>query len=140
MRGLEDSSLAPVCTVSVADDRSYIVLKYVGMINRELAAKFNLRAHALGHELGINHYLVDVTEARNTESTVGNYEFAYDDMHAAPFDRHAVVATVVSPDDHSHDFVEIVCRNAGLNVTHFRDRAAALEHLARQRGALRNEA
>ncbi len=44
-------------------------------------------------------------------------------------DKYAHVAVLVSPDDHSHDFVEVVARNSGLNVTLFRDLAAAIKHL-----------
>ena len=70
--------------------------------------------------------MVDVTEARNTETTIGNYKFAYSDMrHAEGIDKQARVATLVSPHNHSHDFVETVVRNAGLNVKHFTDREQA---------------
>lgn len=39
------------------------------------------------------------------------------------------VALLVSPDDHSHDFIETVARNAGLNVTIFTDLQAAKAYL-----------
>jgi hypothetical protein len=41
-----------------------------------------------------------------------------------------MVALLVDPEDHSHDFVETVGRNAGLNVTLFRDRDAAKQYLS----------
>jgi hypothetical protein len=36
-------------------------------------------------------------------------------------DKYARIATLVNPDDHSHDFIETVARNAGLNVKIFTD-------------------
>jgi hypothetical protein len=117
-------------TNTVSADGKYIIQKVVGDINSGLALKYNHESHALGHELGINRYLVDLTESHNVESVLGNYEFAYDKMPAsAGVDLDAVVALVVEPDDHSHDFVETVARNAGLNVTLFRDRDVAIQHL-----------
>ena len=41
----------------------------------------------------------------------------------------ARVALLVSPGDHSHDFVETAARNAYLDVTLFRDKDAAVRHL-----------
>ena len=92
--------------------------------------KQNLEAHTLGDELGISRYLVDATEAVNVDSTLENYSFAYTDMQTPTgINKTAVVALLVSPDDHSHDFIETVSRNAGLNVTIFRDRELAIHHL-----------
>jgi hypothetical protein len=116
-------------TLSVSPDGAYIVLKVVGNITRQSALAQNLEAHALGRELGIDKYLVDATEARNVDSPVDDYEFAQDDMKGPGLSRTARVAILVDPGDRSHDFVETVTRNAGLDVTIFRDRAAAESHL-----------
>ena len=92
--------------------------------------KQNLETHALGDELGISRYLVEATEAVNVDSTLENYSFAYTDMQTPTgINKAAIVALLVSPDDHSHDFIETVSRNAGLNVTIFRDRELAIHHL-----------
>ncbi len=80
--------------------------------------------------MGINRYLVDVTQAKNTDSVQDSYEFAYNDMKTAEgIDQYARVATLVSADDHSHDFIETVSRNAGLNVRIFTDPEKAKKHL-----------
>ena len=61
-------------------------------------------------------------EARNTDSIVENYDFAYKDMSETEnIDRLARVAILSSPGDHSHDFIETVTRNSGLNVKLFND-------------------
>lgn len=95
-----------------------------------MALQQNRAAHAQGRELGINRYFVDMTEARNAERVVGNYEFAHEDMRRdQSIEKDVRVAILVSPEDHSHDFVETALRNAGHNVTLFRDRELALRHL-----------
>jgi len=117
-------------TISLSDDESYIILKILGKQTAELAMKQNLEAHAFGDELGIGRYLVDATEAVNVDSTLENYSFAYTDMQTPTgINKAAIVALLVSPNDHSHDFIETVSRNVGLNVTIFRDRELAIHHL-----------
>ena len=117
-------------TITLSDDGEYIVLKVTGFISRESAMRQNLEAHALGRRLQIDRYLVDLREARNVESPAEAYDFAYKDMQLAEgIDLNAIVATLVSPDDHSHDFIETVSRNAGLNVTLFTDLDLAKQHL-----------
>jgi hypothetical protein len=98
-------------------------------LTRESALTNNIEAHALGRQLGINRYLSDLTDCRNVESPVEDYTFATADMDIEAIDHLARVALLVAPDDHSHDFIETVFRNAGLNVTIFRSREAAEEFL-----------
>jgi len=113
-----------------AEDDAYITLVVKGEINRKIAMQQNLQAHALGRRLGINRYLVDMTEARNTDTTLDQYQFAYKDMHETPgIDVKARVAVVVAQGDHSHDFIETVARNSGLNVKMFTERVAAMAFL-----------
>ena len=119
-------------SISLSSDGRYILLKVKGDITRELAMKFNIESHAIGRDHGINKYLVDMTESRNVDSVTDNYDFAYKDMRETPeVDRSARVALLVSPNDHSHDFVETVAKNTGLDVTIFRDRTQAVSHLLR---------
>ena len=117
-------------SIAPSGDRRYIILRVVGDYTRERAMTNTIEAHAMGRELGIQRYLVDMTESRNAESVLANYDFARKEIWDAPeIDKTALVAVLVSPDDHSHDFVETVARNAGLRVTIFRDRARAERHL-----------
>lgn len=118
------------CTISPSEDGHYIVLTVRGDLTADSAMRQNLEAHALGEKLGIARFLVDATESRNVESVTRNYRFAYEDMKLPPgINRNARVAMVVSPEDHSHDFIETVSRNAGFDVTLFRDREQAIRHL-----------
>jgi hypothetical protein len=117
-------------TISPSDDNSYIIVKVKGTITRQTAMQQNLEAHALGRRLQISRYLVDVTEARNTDSVIQNYEFAYTDMKNTPgIDRSARVAVLVSPGDHSHDFVVTAAKNSGLVVEIFTELDLAKQYL-----------
>jgi len=116
--------------ITPSDDAKYVTLTAIGEINRNIAIQANLEAHALGKKMGVNRYLIDVTEARNTDSTVDSYDFAYNDMRKLEgIDQFARVAVLNSPGDSSHDFIVTVCRNAGLNVTQFTDPKQAKEFL-----------
>jgi hypothetical protein len=117
-------------SIDPSEDGDYIVLKEEGDYTREIAMDHSLDAHALGAELGIRCYLVDVTEARNVESTLTNYRIANRDIKDnREIDQGACVAVLVDPDDDSHDFYETLAKNAGIDLTVFRDREAAIEHL-----------
>ena len=73
---------------------------------------------------------MDLTEAKHVDTVTNTYKFAYEDMQFLPgINKNVRVAVLVSPDDHSHDFVETVARNAGQNVTLFREREAAIQYL-----------
>lgn len=117
-------------TITPSDDGKYIFLKITANIDRQLAMQYILESHKMGQELGIDRYLMDATESRNVESSIQNYEFAYKDMHNTPaIDKSARVAALVSPGDHSHDFIETVTKNSGLDLTLFTDREEAIRHL-----------
>ena len=98
-------------------------------MTRESAMEQIIKAHSLGKKLGINKFLVDMTESRNTESVIDNYKFAYEDMTTSDIDPSARVATVISPDDNSHDFVVTAMMNAGLNIALFNDIESAKKFL-----------
>ncbi len=112
--------------INLSGDGKYIILTIKGEINRKIAMPQNLEAHELGRNLGISRYLVDVTEARNTDSILDQHDFAYKDMQENKgIDRSARVAALISPSDHSHDFIETVAKNSGFNLRLFNDRKKA---------------
>jgi hypothetical protein len=117
-------------TITPSTDGKFIILKVKGNITRQTMMPANLDAHRLGRQLKVSRYLVDATEARNAESALGNFEFAYSEMLMTEgIDKFAQVAILVSPNDHSHDFTELVFKNAGLNATIFTDRGQATQFL-----------
>ena len=123
-------------TINSSVDGHYIIHTIKGEINRKTAIQQILAAQSLGRKLGINRYLVDVTEARNTDSTINIYDLAYNDLRKIKgIDRLAHIALLVSPGDRSHNFYETVARNTGLNVKVFNDLELAKLFLTNQRDA-----
>lgn len=117
-------------TIDVKPEEGYVLLVVRGHITRKSALRQNREAHAIGRGYGITRYLVDLRDARNTDTVPDQYDFAYSDMRTdGDIDRKARVAMVAAPEDHSHDFVELVARNAGLSVRLFRDMAPARAYL-----------
>ncbi len=117
-------------TIKVSDDAAYVILEITGEITSHNIMGMIIEAHALGGARGISRYLVDATHARNTSTITENYSFAYEDVGAVPgIDPNARVAMLVSPEDHSHDFIETVTLNSGYNTRLFRDRDAAVHFL-----------
>ncbi len=115
-------------TIHVADDRSYITLKFTGPAGRP-GFEGVLAAHAKGREIGVRRYLVDLTEATNSDSAIQDYEMAYTDFPTHGIDRFAKVVGLVSPGDHSHDFLATVFQNAGFRIDLFDDREKAVSAL-----------
>lgn len=116
-------------TIKPSDNGKYIILKFTGDLTNKLALAGTLESHALGNKLGIRRYLVDVTESRNVESTTANYSHGYHGLKTEGIDMTARVAAVVNKDDSSHNFFETVAKNAGHNITLFKDLDSAIRHL-----------
>ncbi len=113
-----------------SDDGKYIILEIRGDITSKEIVERIQEAHKLGDEMKITRHLMDLTEARNIDSVTKIYKFAYTEIRRSPdVNLNARVAVLVDPDDHSHDFSETVIKNAGQNVTFFRDRDSAIRHL-----------
>ncbi len=116
--------------IYVSDDSSYVILEQSGKITRKHQLQCNIEAHKVGKERKIRKYFVDLIHARNVDSNIENYQFTYEDIRGAnEIDRTAVVALLVDPNDHSHDFFETLAQNSGLNVTVFREKGKAIEFL-----------
>jgi hypothetical protein len=125
--------MSTTCKNTVSPDGKYIIQKIVGEIDARVAYELNHELVEMGRRHNINRYLTDLTECRNVDSVVDNYNYAYLDLPSDPvIDPSARIALLVSPEDHSHDFVELTCRNAGFNVILFRDRDEAIQHLVRE--------
>jgi hypothetical protein len=116
-------------SITASVDKKYITVKVIGNISRQLAIQYNLEAHTLGKELGIDHFLLDFTECKNTDTVLRNYKYVYDDMKDPGINQAARTAMLVSPNDHSHDFIEALFSDTGADVTIFRDPELALWHL-----------
>ena len=64
-------------TVAPSADGKYLVCRVSGLLNQELGKAFAVELERMGRELGISRYLIDVRDAVNTLTPLGNYEYAY---------------------------------------------------------------
>lgn len=120
-------------TIKVSDTGDYILITVNGDVDSKTAMEYTTASHKLGNELGIMKFLVDLRNSRNVQMIGENYHFVNQDLSKSPeVDRRAKVACLVSPEDHSHDFIETVLRNSGYNLTLFRDMEEALNHLRKE--------
>jgi hypothetical protein len=121
-------------TISPAKDGDHIQIVLHDVMNRQTGIKVVQDSHALGDLLGIDKFLMDLTNAVNDDSTIDQFNFAHVDMPTTDgLNQYAKVAVLVNPDDHSHDFMETVLRNAGVNIRLFHDREEALAFLSFER-------
>lgn len=113
-------------TITVSPDRAFLVVTVTGSLEAEEGLRFVAESRARAAELGVNRVLLDVTGAVNTDATENSYDFAYRNVPLKSGPRGLLrVAALALPDDHSHDFIVVASRNAGLDITLFRNRAAA---------------
>ena len=114
----------------VSDDSTYIVQEVSGEITRQSQVPATIELHEMGKRLGINKFLVDMTNSKNVDTVAENYDFAYVDLRTSPsVSRGVTIAVVTSSDDHSHDFVEVVLSNSGRDARFFKDRNEAIAYL-----------
>ncbi|MFO7585948.1 MAG: hypothetical protein R6W69_14565 [Anaerolineales bacterium] len=118
--------------ISISEDGKYVLLKANGIISRLHVIQYFIEAHTFGNQNGLDRYLVDFTDCRNTDTVLRNYLLAYQDMKDSRINQEARTALLVSPYDRSHDFLETLLRNAGNDVTLFHDRELAIWHLLKE--------
>ncbi|MBN2738399.1 MAG: hypothetical protein JXR70_15560 [Spirochaetales bacterium] len=117
-------------TISISDDKKYIILKNTGKITSENVKQRIIEAHQVGEKYNLHCYLMDLVEANNTDTIVNNYDFAYKDMKENKgINMFACVAFLVAENDHSHDFIETVLINAGYDIKLFRSKEKAIQYL-----------
>ena len=116
--------------LNVSDDQKYIIMTATGELTNEIADQQMADLYKLANEMGIKNFLIDLVNCRFVGSTIEQYEYASSEVPESGFvNRGDKFAFLVHPDDHSHDFVETVSRNSGFDVTLFRDREKAINHL-----------
>lgn len=117
-------------TITPSDKGDYIITEVHGDMDRELGLRLAHESQALGDQLGIHKFLIDVTDSINVDSVLDQYRFANVDLtESEELDHYSKIAVLVSPEDHSHDFIETVVRNIGINFKLFRNRQEALSFL-----------
>lgn len=116
-------------SIAPSDDGKYIILKVIGQFGRQQALACHLEAHKMGREMGIDRFLLDFYDGRNTDTIMRNYTFVSQDMRHPGINRDARIAILVSPYDHSHDFTEAMLKQEGIDVALFYDLELAVAFL-----------
>jgi hypothetical protein len=116
--------------ITLSPDKSFVILTVRGTITAAAALECNREAHLFAFNHGVSRHLMDLRGCRNGDSVACNLHFSLYGMQNEPaIDKHARVALLVDPDDHSHDFIKAAVQCAGLDVYLFTDLAIAEKHL-----------
>lgn len=118
------------CTITVSEDKKYIISKVVGKVTSQDMYQHAVEAHELARSLDLRAFLMDLTDAVNLQSASENYDLVYRRFRTSDkLLRNSRLALWVKADDHSHDFIETLAANAGDNVKIFRDLHKAIQFL-----------
>jgi hypothetical protein len=106
--------------ITISENGKYIIGKVEGRLNREIAQQLAKEYVKLITSTGIKRILNDVRGVPDAMGILNGYEYAYKDVNTLGLPRDIRAAIVADEDDFSHDFQEIVARNAGyiLKVFH----------------------
>lgn len=109
--------------IALSAEGTHAVLTVRQKVTNELASAFAQSMNAFSVEHGVSRFLVDVRGMPYDGTVFTHYEFVVHDLRKEEFDLSLKVAVVASPDDDTHDFLEVVSLNAGYNVRVFKDYA-----------------
>ncbi len=115
--------------VTPSDSESYVRIRVSGTITADVEKVFTEKAIKEANARNIARFLVDVREAVNIASPADNYYFANEDVELFELPRNSRIAVLVTPDDRSHHFIELVFKNAGYNCQIYEEERAAVEWL-----------
>ena len=118
------------CTLTVSEDKKYIIEKVVGEVTSQDMYQHAVEAHQLARTLNLRAFLMDLTDAVNLQSVRENYDLVYQQFRTSDkLIRNSRLALWVKMNDHSHDFIETLALNAGDYVKLFRDPQKAIDFL-----------
>jgi hypothetical protein len=117
-------------TLAPSEDGQYIVTTVRGEVTRETAAQFIAASFDEGSRLGLGCHLVDLTNARNTDSVAEIVRFQFDDVQGIEsLHANVCVALLVEPGDRSHDFYVALAKSTGGVINLFWDLDDAVSYL-----------
>ena len=116
-------------TIEVAERGTFIRVTVSANVTVEMARAWTSELIEMTHNSGVNRYLTDVREVKNVSTIPDNYYYSHRDVPGMELDKACRSAILVSPDDHSHDLIEITLNNAGYNVKIFHDEIKAIKWL-----------
>ena len=115
--------------ISLSEDGSYVHVRIFQPITAELERIFTEEAIKIARENSVLRYLGDVRGVSNVASPSDKYMLANKEIKQFGLDPASQVAVLVSPGDHTHDFIETVFRNTGVDFRLFENEGEALDWL-----------
>ncbi|MBN2038943.1 MAG: hypothetical protein JW864_02810 [Spirochaetes bacterium] len=115
--------------IMIPESKKFILCRIKKPVTIDFSREFMLETEQAGIRHNISHFLFDARNCRNVEKIHKTYRFIHEEMNELGLRRSSRVAILVSTDDDSHDFVEVVCKNTGYNVKLFTDQNKAVRWL-----------
>jgi len=115
--------------ITISENRKYIIGKVYGPLNREIAKQLANEYAMLIKSTGIKRILNDVRGVSDEMGYVNDYEYTYKDVNTLGLPRDIRAAIVADKGDLTHDFQEIVARNAGYSLKVFHSFEEAVDWL-----------
>lgn len=115
--------------IETSEDGKYLRIAIKANVTTEIAYKWTDELVELTRNTGIKKYLFDSRKAKNISNVSDNYRFSYDMVSKLKLDKSIREAILVSPGDHSHDFIETTKINAGYDAKIFTDESEAIKWL-----------
>ena len=116
-------------SIEISANGKYLLVVIEVDITTKNARSWMLELIELSRDTGIKQYLYDVRKVKNVSNIADNYYYSNKDVSELNLDRSSRQAILVSPEDHSHDFIETTMLNAGYEVKIFVDESEAIEWL-----------
>ncbi|MBL1142681.1 MAG: hypothetical protein D8M62_11610 [Proteobacteria bacterium] len=110
-------------------EKGFVLIKVYKSITADLEQSFAKEAVETAQRDDLLNYCADVRGIPNVASTLDNYSMAYENMASYGLKHESKIAILHSINDHSHNFIETVFRNAGYNCKLFTNESDAHDWL-----------
>jgi hypothetical protein len=117
--------------VKLSDDGQFVWATFYQSVTMDLAQQVSQEAIQLARLHTASKFLHDVRGYENKDSVIKNYTYAYKTAAAIGYQNKDAIAILHDRDDHSHDFMETVARNAGFTLKLFTELDKAIQWLIR---------
>jgi hypothetical protein len=116
-------------TAKLSEDSTYIIGLIDGPMTTHKANKLAKRYVSLIEESGVKLILNDMRHSKHQIDAGQSFLYASKDVKNIGLPKDIRSAILVSGNDHSHDFVEVVAQSVGYSVRVFYSSANALKWL-----------
>jgi len=113
-------------TLSHIDEEKIVVLRIEGETNKVEFAKHFIDAFQLGHRIGYNRYLFDMTDSHIKDEAISNYKYLFNEIsekiEILPSTK---IAIIVNRTEYSYDFLDTIAIHFDFEVEYFDKREKA---------------